>query len=119
MPRNPDIPRADQRYVRCLNGQGRREMLIEIGSKRWFEWLDQDETRSFAFESRTGRFTARKENKQRGSEYWYAYRWLNGKTTKVYLGTSSTLTPDKLNEVAARLAGQEKISAADYTNGRH
>ena len=107
MPRNPDIPRANYQYLRYQDEDGAGNELIKVGSKRWFEWLTHENTRSFAFEGYQGHFTARKENKQRGSEYWYAYRWLNGKTTKAYLGTSNKLTRDKLNEVAVRLSRQQ------------
>jgi LuxR family maltose regulon positive regulatory protein len=104
VPRNPDIPKADHQYLRYHDAD---DELIKVGSKRWFEWLTLEDTRSFAFEGYQGYFTARKENKQRGSEYWYAYRWLNGKTIKAYLGTSNKLTKDKLNEVAIRLSSRE------------
>lgn len=113
MPRNPDIPRADQRYLRCPAKTGNFIQEIEIDSKDWFDWLDDDETRSFAFEGFNGRFTARKESKKRGNQYWYAYRWVNGKTTKAYLGTSDNLTRQKLNEVAVRLTRRQiKMAAA-------
>jgi LuxR family maltose regulon positive regulatory protein len=101
MPRNPDIPKVTQQYLHCSGLESDR---IKIDSKRWFEWLEHEQTRSFAFEGYNGYFTARKESKARGTEYWYAYRWLNGKTKKIYLGASSSLTKDKLNEVARKLA---------------
>jgi LuxR family maltose regulon positive regulatory protein len=104
MPRNPDIPRANHQYLQTTPAE---DELIRIGSQAWFEWLEQEETRSFAFEGYYGRFTARKESKKRGSEYWYAYRWINGKTTKAYLGASSNLTRERLNEVATRLTRQQ------------
>ena len=109
MPRNPDIPRVNQQYLQCPGHSDEQAQLIKLGSKRWFEWLELEATRSFAFEGYQGHFTARKENKQRGSEYWYAYRWLNGKTKKVYLGASRNLTYDKLNEAAAKLSKQRQL----------
>ena len=108
MPRNPDIPKANHQYLRCRNDRSKSAELIKVGSKRWFEWLTKENTRSFAFEGFQGHFTARKENKQRGSEYWYAYRWQNGKTTKAYLGTSDKLTKSRLNEIAVRLSMQKR-----------
>jgi LuxR family maltose regulon positive regulatory protein len=105
MPRNPNIPKANTEYLHC---PGRRK--IKIDSKRWFEWLNHEDTRSFAFEGYNGYFTARKEHKKRGSEYWYAYRWIDGKTSKVYLGTSHNLTRDKLNEVATQLSTQQQLA---------
>ena len=104
MPRNPDIPKANHRFLQCSGADDDRTQLIKLNSKRWFEWLELDDTRSFAFEGHHGYFTARKEAKKRGSEYWYAYRWLNGKTKKVYLGSSSNLTRERLNEVARKLS---------------
>lgn len=114
MPHNPDIPKANHQYLRCRDEDGQADELIRVGSPEWFEWLTLDDTRSFAFEGYQGHFTARKENKQRGSDYWYAYRWLNGRTTKVYLGTSDKLTKDKLNEVAIQLSKKQRsLSFAD------
>ncbi|MBV9616732.1 MAG: hypothetical protein JO031_14865, partial [Ktedonobacteraceae bacterium] len=37
----------------------------------WFAWLEA--VSSFAFQGQNGSFTARKETKQRGTGYWYAY----------------------------------------------
>lgn len=99
MPRNSDIPRADTQH---LYRPGQRK--IKLNSRRWFEWLREEETRSFAFEGYNGYFTARKEVKKRGGAYWYAYRWIDGKTTKVYLGASSNLTGEKLERIATRLS---------------
>jgi LuxR family transcriptional regulator, maltose regulon positive regulatory protein len=37
----------------------------------WFAWLEV--ASSFAFHGQNGSFTARKETKQRGAGYWYAW----------------------------------------------
>ncbi len=105
MPRNPNIAKANPEY---LYRPGQRK--IKIDSKRWFEWLSSKDTRSFAFEGYNGYFTARKEPKKRGGEYWYAYRWIEGKTSKVYLGASRNLNGHKLNEVATRLSTQQQLA---------
>jgi LuxR family maltose regulon positive regulatory protein len=112
MPRNRDIPRVNHYYLYC---SGSDDEQIKIDSQRWFEWLELEETRSFAFEGYNGYFTARKESKKRGTEYWYAYRWLNGKTKKVYLGASSNLTRDKLNEVARTLSRYMVPESENFT----
>jgi LuxR family maltose regulon positive regulatory protein len=104
MPRNPDIPKANHRFLQCSGSGDDRTPLIKLDSERWFEWLELEETRSFAFEGQHGHFTARKETKKRGTEYWYAYRWLDGKTKKVYLGASSNLTGERLSEVARKFS---------------
>ena len=49
-----------------------RAMLrIVPESPAWFAWLDQ--VSSFAFSGKNGHYTARKEARQRGDRYWYAY----------------------------------------------
>jgi LuxR family maltose regulon positive regulatory protein len=67
----------------------------------WFAWLD--EVSSFAFKGQRGSFTARKETKQRGVVYWYAYRKTKGKLAKKYLGKTADLTLARLEDVAGVL----------------
>ncbi len=64
-------------------------------------WVDQ--VSSFAFHGKNGFYTARKERKQRGDEYWYAYVRIVGKLTKKYLGKSSDLTLARLEKTAQEL----------------
>ena len=48
---------------------------------------------AFHFQASTGEsFTARKETKQRGTGYWYAYKRVKGKLYKSYLGETSKIT---------------------------
>ena len=53
--------------------QTRERAVLPIApeSPAWFAWLDQ--VSSFAFVGQSGRYSARKEAKQRGERYWYAY----------------------------------------------
>jgi LuxR family maltose regulon positive regulatory protein len=67
-------------------------------SQEWFAWLAG--IPSFAFEGRAGRFTARRETKQRGERYWIAYQRVGGKLRKRYLGRTSDLTAEKLETTA-------------------
>lgn len=56
-----------------LSDAKRREVLrMTSDDPAWFARLD--EVSSFAFHGQSGSFTARKETKQRGAVYWYAYR---------------------------------------------
>lgn len=64
-------------------------------------WVGQ--VSSFAFHGQNGSYTARKERKQRGDEYWYAYVRVVGKLTKKYLGRSSDLTLARLEQTAQEL----------------
>lgn len=75
----------------------------------WFAWLD--EVSSFAFYGQRGSFTARKETKQRGAVYWYAYRKLEGKLAKKYLGKTADLTFARLEDVAGVLHADRATGA--------
>ena len=43
---NQQLPRVTDKYLDLNTGQ---DELIEIGSKRWFAWLENKKTRSFSF----------------------------------------------------------------------
>jgi hypothetical protein len=56
---------------------------------------------TFHFCSPTGQsLTVRKERKQRGTAYWYAYKRVNGKVQKRYLGDTSKLDLATLEHLA-------------------
>jgi LuxR family maltose regulon positive regulatory protein len=78
---------------------------IQVGSRRWYDWLANHS--QFSFQGNTGHLTARRELR-RGIPYWYAYRWINGKLSKAYLGKSEELTQERLEQTSARLAGQKR-----------
>jgi LuxR family maltose regulon positive regulatory protein len=72
----------------------------------WEAWLNT--ITSFAFEGRSGgHCTIRKERLQRGDAYWYAYRSIQGRTKKRYLGKTSDLTLERLEEISALFTAQE------------
>ena len=78
---------------------------IELDSDFWFAWLKESDVRSFHYESETGKFTARKEERATSTnEYWYAYRKIAGKLRKVYLGAMEELTGDRLEQVAQEIS---------------
>src|SRR5947209_12786390 len=70
-------------------------------SSEWFEWVSQ--VSSFAFHGQHGSYTARKECKQRGEGYWYAYARAGEKLAKRYLGKGTHLTLARLEQVAQDL----------------
>jgi LuxR family maltose regulon positive regulatory protein len=78
---------------------------LAVGSPAWFAWLADDAARSFSFRSAHGSYTARKEHRQRRGAYWVAYRTAGGRQRKAYLGKAEELTPERLTEAAAALAG--------------
>jgi predicted ATPase/DNA-binding CsgD family transcriptional regulator len=79
-------------------------MQIRVGTSAWYAWLEEVST--FAFTGNIGTFTARKEPKLHGGElYWKAYRKRDGKLYRAYLGKSEDVTLERLNAIAAVLAG--------------
>jgi LuxR family maltose regulon positive regulatory protein len=92
------------------------EHTIAVGSPVWWQWLAAEGTTTFRFEHRLCNFTARRERKRDGW-YWYAYRTRGGALQKAYLGKSTDLTLDRLQEVAAVLAQRSAAptSAAHVT----
>ena len=80
---------------------------IVVDSREWFDWLE--EASSFAYPVPDvgkgyieGFMTVRKEQRQRGGQYWVAYRRCQGRLRKVYLGASRELTQACLDRVAQR-----------------
>jgi ATP/maltotriose-dependent transcriptional regulator MalT len=84
---------------------------LAVGSPAWFAWLAAPTTRSFAFHGAVSTFTARKEERQRGSAYWSAYRSIAGRVRKTYLGTATALTQERLETAAATLSAATTASA--------
>ncbi len=78
---------------------------IVVGSPSWIAWLTEPGLRSFSFRNSRGTYTARKERRSRGGEYWTTYRRHSGRLRKAYLGKAEDLTLDRLDEVAAVLGG--------------
>jgi LuxR family maltose regulon positive regulatory protein len=87
--------------------QVREAACIVPGSPDWFAWLEQ--ISSFAFEGKSGCYTTRKEAKQRGDRYWYAYLATGEQLTKRYLGKSTDLTLARLEHIAGTLHAQSEI----------
>ena len=81
---------------------------IRLDTAAWFIWLETPSTVSFAYPIIdvgagwiAGYMTVRKERRQRGSQYWVAYRRQAGRVRKVYLGRSAQVTSTRLARVAA------------------
>jgi LuxR family maltose regulon positive regulatory protein len=55
---------------------------MTVEDSAWFAWLE--EATSFAFHGQSGSFTARKETKQRGDVYWYAYRRMENSPKSIW-----------------------------------
>jgi hypothetical protein len=80
---------------------------FEVGTHEWWEWVSSNEAESFRFECDHGvkGYRARKESiKSRSGSFWYAYKRIDRKLRKRYLGKSDELTLERLESVAYDLA---------------
>jgi hypothetical protein len=98
----PPLVQGEQLIYR----QDGQSAQVKVGSAAWFRWLETAST--FTYRSEHGTFTARLERagNKRGGTYWRAYRKRAGKLRRAYLGKSGELTLERLQMVAAHLAGQ-------------
>lgn len=77
---------------------------IDLADREAFTaWLNEPDVVRFRYESSAGTFSARKEQRERGGDYWAAYRKKYRRVHKIYLGRSEALTADLLNGAAAEL----------------
>lgn len=102
---------------------GRQETAVSqqipLDSPQWNDWLASH--KQFKFKGTAGHFSARRETRH-GGHYWYAYRRRSGKLSKVYLGKAEDLTPMRLEQAAATLAGETVLTQltlpVESPNGR-
>ena len=87
---------------------------IPLDSPQWFTWLEAPTTTSFAYALLNhqqgyidGFMTVRKERRQRGASYWFAYRRAGSRVRKLYLGRSLRLTQAHLAAAATRLHARD------------
>jgi LuxR family transcriptional regulator, maltose regulon positive regulatory protein len=87
---------------------------VMLDTPAWHAWLADAKHTSFHFRDPAGEFTARKERKQRGTDYWVAYRQAHNHLYKRYLGKAESLTLAHLIDVAAALAAACTAPAAPH-----
>jgi hypothetical protein len=90
---------TDEQYL--LIGKTETQSSLSPDSPKWQALLEN--IPSFHFSGKNGRFTARKERVQEKHYYWWAYRKYHNKQYKRYIGTSTMLSPQNLEQVAAAL----------------
>jgi len=90
---------------------------VQLDTPAWFAWLAAATTTRFSyplFDPQVGYIvgfmTVRKERRQRGGQYWVAYRREGGQVRKVYIGSSGAVTTERLQAIACRLRGKEVAS---------
>lgn len=78
--------------------------MLHVGSTAWFEWLALN-TR-FTYRDASGSYTARCETR-RGKPYWYAYKRVDGRLQKMYLGKSEELSLERLHSISLLLVNPD------------
>lgn len=76
---------------------------IQVDSRRWFDWIESSECRSFRFSDGESPYTCRKESVKGVEGYWYGYRKVEGKLHKRYIGKSADLTVARLVQIGELL----------------
>jgi hypothetical protein len=113
------LPRISERW---LYDPDLSTGAIELDTLAWFAWLEAATTISFSypiFEPACGYIvgfmTVRKERKQRGYQYWSAYRRRKGRLRKRYVGRSRQVTLARLEAIAEGFgqAGADERAAAE------
>jgi hypothetical protein len=106
-------PTVDHGWV-DISGPPSRTLRLE--SAAWWTWLADPTTTSFRyglFDPQRGYLvgfvTVRKETRQRGGVYWVAFRRMDGRVQKRYLGSHTALTAARLAAVAASLWDRESV----------
>ncbi len=75
---------------------------LTVDGPYWLDWLQENYSSSFRYETQALSFTAIRENRQ-GRQVWYAHRRLKGKLHRVYLGKFENVTAQKLAQTAQKL----------------
>ena len=89
------IPRVEGGWL----FQSEREVdPILVGTRAWYNWLEQQS--SFTFVDHSFTFTAHKSVLRTGDSYWKAYRRCQGKLFRIHLGHTHTLTLERLQAAA-------------------
>jgi LuxR family maltose regulon positive regulatory protein len=104
------IPEVVDGMLHVLEPSGGPEIAVD--SRSWTAWLTHPATHSFSFQGPSCRYTARRERRARGGEYWVAYRKQDGKLHKTYLGKAEDLTLARLDDGAAVLAARDDEATA-------
>ena len=110
-----NLPRISEEWVYDPMGPDRS---VQLDTPAWFAWLAAETTKRFSyplFDPQVGYIvgwmTVRKEQRQRGGDYWVAYRRRSGHVRKVYIGSSGVVTGERLKAIAYRFQRKEEVSS--------
>lgn len=87
---------------------------IQLDTPAWFRWLHTATSFSYPLGRPTHYSLTLRQEKRRHRLYWYAYLKSDSKLHNSYVGSSATLTAQKLDAVAQRLL--DKVRQAQRNN---
>lgn len=76
---------------------GRFWHTVKMDTDEWYKWLRNGDT--FAYQHQGGSFTVRCETRNGKGQFWSAFKKIDGKLKKVYIGTADKLTYARLMEI--------------------
>jgi hypothetical protein len=91
--------------------KGKLDSGVKVGSKNWYQELKTLDSFRYVANSEKP-YTVRKEVSRKkdkdkyiptDNQYWYAYRKVDGRLHKRYIGQDADLTIERLEEIAAQL----------------
>jgi hypothetical protein len=85
---------------------GARAGVIEVGSERWYRWLEEEEGREFAFRTEAGIWhnARREQGGRRNRGYWYVACRVGRRVQRFYLGPAAALDVERLVAVGVAIA---------------
>lgn len=95
------------RLISRTHGIGPGGPPVLVGTPECVAFLDRDDVESVQCKTGLGQFTMRKRSRRGDKKYWYAYRRAGGILREAYVGVSSGITVEQLNEVAIKLYESE------------
>jgi hypothetical protein len=111
------MPRRENRATpKVIRGILYGAQSFPVESPAWWAWLTQGEI--FYVEMLVGGYTARCEQR-RGLPFWYAFKTVEGKQYKVYLGRTNELTAERLSAAARQLEAKIAQRQGVFTEPSH
>jgi hypothetical protein len=88
--------------------------LDDLRSPEWQSWLESNSTFRYQPTGNYHPFSARKEIPKKSKvSYWYAYRKIDNKQYKKYIGKTHDLTHSRLEEIAKELDLAPRLETAN------
>jgi hypothetical protein len=95
------------RLISQTHGIGYSDPPVLVDTPECAAFLDRDDVESVQCKTGFGQFAMRKRSRGGEKKYWHAYRRAGGILREAYVGVSSGITVERLDEVAIKLYESE------------